>query len=81
MNDSALKKLGSAREVVDAVGGTFKAAALAGCKPPAISNAIARGVLPSATFLIYGAALNELGFVAPPELWGIRSAPRSRKRR
>ncbi len=79
MNDSRFQKLSSAREVVDAVGGTFKAAALAGCKPPAISNAIARGCLPSTTFLIFGAELAERGLTAPPELWGIRPAPRRKR--
>jgi len=79
MNDSRFKKLGTAAEVVDAVGGTFKAAEIAECKPPAISNAIARGRLPSPTFLIFDAELAERGFRAPPELWGIRSPRRKRR--
>lgn len=79
MNDSRFKKLGTAAEVVDAVGGTFKAAEIAGCKPPAISNAIARGRLPSPTFLIFEAELAERGLVASPELWGIRPAPRRKR--
>ncbi|MDI2110448.1 MULTISPECIES: hypothetical protein [Bradyrhizobium] len=79
MNDSYFKKLSTAAAVVDAIGGTFKAAEIAECKPPAISNAIARGRLPSPTFLVFDAELTKRGFKAPPELWGIRS-PRRRRR-
>ncbi|WP_338826747.1 hypothetical protein [Bradyrhizobium sp. 27S5] len=79
MNDSHFRKLSTAAAVVDAVGGTFKAAEIADCKPPAISNAIARGRLPSPTFLIFEAELAERGLKAPPELWGIRSPRRKRR--
>jgi hypothetical protein len=85
MNDSRLKQIGSVDEVVEAVGGTFKAAALVrkaglSCQPPAISNARARGTLPPATFLIFAEALAERGYRAPPELWRIKE-PRARRRR
>lgn len=74
MDDSRLKLLTTAEDVVKALGGGSAAArmVLRGT-PQGISNAVARGRLPPSTFLIFTHELAERGFRAAPELWGILS--------
>ncbi len=82
MLDSPPKQLHSAAEVIDALGGTRKAALLAGySRQNPITNARARGNLPYSTFLIFSRALAKRGLAASPALWGIKPAPSEEERR
>ena len=67
----AAKKLSTAAEVIDALGGTVATSRLAGRKAQHVTNWRAAGKLPANTFLVLSAALKERGKEAPPSLWGI----------
>lgn len=61
-------------EVVDAVGGTFGAAKLAGVSPSGVSNWRARGRIPADKSMIFAEALKPLGKTANPNVFGIELA-------
>ena len=70
--------LETSSEVIDALGGTSAAAALASpgapggvCSLPSVSNWRVSGRLPPYTFLLFTTALNGRGYRAPSMLWGI----------
>jgi hypothetical protein len=74
--------LATASEVIDALGGTSAAAALASqgapggfCSLPSVSNWRSSGRLPSYTFLLFTVALNARGYRAPSMLWSIAPVP------
>lgn len=64
------KKLTSADDVIDALGGTMATSRITGSKPTAVSNWRVRG-LPSAKFRIMQRELEQRGLKAPSTLWGI----------
>lgn len=57
-------------QVIKALGGTFKAAAVANVGPSAVSNWKSRGRIPSDRFLLISAALERDGKKPAPELFG-----------
>jgi hypothetical protein len=61
--------LHTASEVIDALGGTNKAAKVARRSAQSISNARASNRLPAGTFRRMTEKLRDLGMEAPPELW------------
>lgn len=61
-------------KIIEALGGTHKAAAALGVVPSAISNWKARGRIPSAQFFAITAALRESGSEAAPGLFGFAEA-------
>jgi DNA-binding transcriptional regulator YdaS (Cro superfamily) len=61
-------------EVIDAVGGTFDAAKLAGIKPPGVSNWRSRGRIPPDKSMIFAEALRLVGKTARPEVFGLEPA-------
>ena len=76
-----LAELATASEVIDALGGTAAAAALAArvyqsVKPSlsAVSNWRKAGRLPAATFLVFTTELAGRGYRASPTLWSIAPA-------
>lgn len=74
MNDSPpVKILETVDQVLDALGGSTAAAALAGrnAKVAHASNWRAAGRMPPRTLLIFRARLAELGLTAPAALWGV----------
>jgi hypothetical protein len=72
----AAKKLSTAAEVIDVLGGTAATARIAGRKAQHVTNWRASGKLPANTFLVLSAALRERGKEAPPSLWGITEPER-----
>jgi hypothetical protein len=62
--------LHSASEVIDALGGTKKAAEIADRSEQSMSNARLSNRLPCPTFRKMTEKLANLGMEAPPELWG-----------
>lgn len=72
-----LKTLSTASEVIDAVGGTFRAAAILNFKPQRVSNWRSRNRLPPETFLVLGDELRRRGFEASSDLWGIPTEARA----
>lgn len=68
------RKLSTASEVIDALGGTSATARLTKRKLQSVSNWRAEGRLPANTFLQIGAELKQRGFDAPPSVWGIAEA-------
>jgi hypothetical protein len=72
------RELTTSSEVIDAVGGTAAAAALAAtasptgiCSLPSVSNWRSSGRLPPYTFLVFTNELATRGFRASSMLWGI----------
>lgn len=63
--------LETVEEVVDAVGGTFEAAKLAGLEPPGVSNWKSRGRIPPQKSMIFAEALKATGKTADPRVFGI----------
>lgn len=61
----------SADQVIDALGGTGATARLAKVSLQAVSNWRAENRLPPRTFLTLTKKLEEAGYTAPPELWGM----------
>jgi hypothetical protein len=61
--------LNTARDVVQALGGTSAAAKLANRSPQSITNAQRVNSLPAETFRVMTEALAEKGMTAPKELW------------
>jgi hypothetical protein len=61
-------------EVINAVGGTAAAAALAGVKTPAVSNWRARGRIPSNKSKMFADRLAQLGKSAEPALFGLENS-------
>lgn len=61
-------------EVVEAVGGTFEAAKLAGITPPGVSNWRTRGRIPPEKSMIFAEALKPLGKLASPDVFGFEPA-------
>lgn len=62
--------LTSVEQVIDALGGTFKAAEAAKVGPSAVSNWKARGRIPSDRFFVVTEALQREGKAASPALFG-----------
>lgn len=60
--------LTSVDAVIEAVGGTSAAAALAGVGPPAVSNWKARGAIPSEYFLSFSEAAGKID----PRVFGFK---------
>ena len=60
-------------EVLEAVGGTFKAAELAGIGPPGVSNWRSRGRIAPEKSMIFAQALRPLGKIACPSVFGIEA--------
>jgi hypothetical protein len=78
MPDSNVKSIiKTAGGVIDALGGTCKAAKLGETTPQAMTNARARNRLPYPTFLILSDAL-AIEKSADPRLWGIKPLKRHR---
>lgn len=65
-------------DVVEALGGTLKAAEAANVGASAVSNWKARGRLPSDRFLLISSALEREGKSVTPELFGFASAAEKR---
>lgn len=61
-------------EVVDAVGGTFEAAKIAGLTPPGVSNWRSRQRIPGNKSMIFAEALKPLGKTASPCVFGFEPA-------
>lgn len=61
-------------DVIEAVGGTAKAAALAGVKLPAVSNWRSRGQIASDKFIIFSTELERIGKTAAPSVFGLEAA-------
>lgn len=72
MADSRPKKLHTAGEVLDALGGGSAAARLVQSSPQSMTNARASNRLPYSSFLIFSGELARRGLQARPELWGIK---------
>lgn len=70
--------LTSVDDVVDALGGTVKVAALAEVGKSAISTWRARGAIPAEYFLRVSAALRDLGKRASPGVFKLKSPMRKR---
>lgn len=68
-----LKQLTTANEVIDALGGTSKVAALTESAATRVSNWRVRNKLPPETFIVMTDKLGRDGMSAPPELWGIKT--------
>lgn len=66
--------LTSVESVIEAVGGSAAAQALAGVGAPAVSNWKARGRLPAELFLVFSAELGKSDTSADPALFGLRPA-------
>ena len=67
-------------EIIDALGGNLKVAALTSSKPKAVSRW--RGTtFPANTYLIIKAELLRLGVSAPDHLWSMREPPAVRRKR
>jgi DNA-binding transcriptional regulator YdaS (Cro superfamily) len=64
-------RLATVDDVIEAVGGTAAAAALAGVKPPAASNWRARGRIPPGKSMIFAEALKQRGKEANPSVFGL----------
>ena len=62
--------LETVNEVVEALGGTFKAAAIASVGPSAVSNWIKRGSIPSDQFFVISDAIKAAGKEVSPNLFG-----------
>jgi hypothetical protein len=62
-------------EVIDALGGTKRAALLSGADPRAVSNWRRYGRLPSKLFVLHLSELAKGGLDAPPALWGQVEGP------
>lgn len=71
----APRKLTTAKQVIDAVGGTKAACDLTGRKPTAISNWRVWDRFPANTFWKFQTELERSGFTAPASLWGQDGAP------
>lgn len=68
---SALEPI-SAGYLIDALGGTAAVARLLSVSASAVSNCRARNAFPANTFLVMSGALDAVGLIAPPQLWGMR---------
>jgi hypothetical protein len=68
-----LRRLQTASEVIDALGGTQEAAKILAMSPQGVSMAKARGTFSPGRFLIVLRELRGLGYVASPTLWGIEA--------
>jgi hypothetical protein len=68
------KRLHTAEEIVDAIGGTAATALLTERKMQHVSNWKASGRLPPDTFMIVKKELERRGFTASPTLFGISPA-------
>ncbi len=66
--------LETADEVIDAVGGTFEAAKLAGITPPGVSNWRFRGRIPPEKSMIFDEALKTTGKLASRDVFGFEAA-------
>ncbi len=66
--------LKSVEDVVEAVGGTFAAAALTGVTPPAVSNWKERRFIPSEYFALFSDKLTRLGKEADRSVFGFKAA-------
>lgn len=60
--------------LVEAVGGTSKAAEIGGVGPSAVSNWKSRGSIPSEKFMLFNSALDRIGLRADPSLFGFETA-------
>jgi hypothetical protein len=80
MKDSHMKRLNSASEVVDLIGGTNEVATLTAALPSSVSNWRNHGFPPD-TFVVMMNVLTARGAYAPPSLWGMRMPKRNGKRR
>lgn len=67
------RKLQTADQVIDALGGTAATARFIGRKDQHVSNWRAAGRLPAKTFLIISEELGKQELEASPEIWGIVS--------
>lgn len=66
--------LRSVDALIDAVGGTAKAAEIGGVGPSAVSNWKSRGSIPSEKFMLFSAEMDRLGLRADPALFGFETA-------
>ena len=66
-----MKRLQTADDVIDALGGTSATSRLTGASIQAVSNWRATGRLPANTFIILSKALKRIDARASPSLWGI----------
>ena len=66
-------ELSTIDEVIDALGGTAKAGAIARVRPSTISMWKARKRIPATTFLVFQGELRRLGLRADPSLWGMQT--------
>jgi len=67
----ALERLKTVDEVIDALGGTAKVAAMVDRSPQAVSNWRADNRIARHFFVLMSAALEQIGFTADPALWGM----------
>ena len=69
-----MQELTSAREIIKKLGGLNAVAEITARNPKAITNWRIFNRFPSNTFVAMQRALVELGYTAPPDLWGMVSA-------
>jgi len=67
------RKLQTADDVIDELGGTAATARLTGRKAQHVTNWRAAHRLPADTFLILSKELENRGLTAPAEIWGIKT--------
>jgi hypothetical protein len=75
-NPAILKTSGT---VIDALGGNQAVMKLACTTAANVSNWRAAGRFPSNTYVLFRTALMDLGFYAPPSLWGMREIKAERQ--
>lgn len=72
-----MEHLATTSVIITALGGNGAVARLTGSTAKAVSNWKALGAFPWRTQLTITSALNERGYSAPPELWGIKARVRA----
>ena len=67
--------------VISTLGGNQQVAAITHTDPKAVSQWKATGKFPAATYVSLQGKLKKMGLSAPDTLWGMRTAPRTTKKR
>ena len=66
--------------VITALGGNTSVAELTHSNPKAVSNWKVSGKFPAATYVPLQARLKNVGLSAPDKLWGMRTAPKRKRK-
>jgi len=67
--------------VITTLGGNSSVAELTHSNPKAVSNWKVSGKFPAATYVPIQERLTKMGLSAPSKLWGMRAAPRKKKKK